>query len=328
MSDLCLATCDRAFTPDGTVPEWVHLFPAGRKMTRDGRQFELPDPQALMRDFQSRGVDLPIDYEHQNDRPVTNGPVPAAGWIKELRAEESGLWGRVEWTATAREMIARREYRYLSPSFLFNRLTRQVSRLKGAGLVHNPNLYLTAFASEELDMAAPDKNDTAPKSSAKEAPAELLPKLAEALGMSPESDAAAILTTLLAALTSGKVKAPKRLNSDRPNPARFVPIGAVQDLLADRNGRIATMREEEASRKMEWAFREGYITPAMREWATALCMEDPASFDTFLAKSPAPWAHLTRPIPHIEITPRGSAVIGEEAAICAQLGLKPGSLAD
>ncbi|MBE2277411.1 MAG: hypothetical protein IAE87_14100 [Rhodobacteraceae bacterium] len=46
----------------------------------------------------------------------------------------------------------------------------------------------------------------------------------------------------------------------------------MRELLADRNNRIATMRESEASAKVEAAMRDGHLTPAMRSWATALCM--------------------------------------------------------
>jgi phage I-like protein len=72
---------------------------------------------------QSGGIDLPVDDEHQNDKPEAKlkGPVPAAGWIKEMRSDETGIWGRVEWTATARELIERKEYRYLSPVILHNK---------------------------------------------------------------------------------------------------------------------------------------------------------------------------------------------------------------
>jgi phage I-like protein len=65
-------------------------------------------------------------------------------------------WGRAEWTATAREMIANREYRYLSPSFLFHAATGAIVRLKGAGLVHNPNLHLAALASQDTEMDTDD----------------------------------------------------------------------------------------------------------------------------------------------------------------------------
>ncbi|MBE2277410.1 MAG: hypothetical protein IAE87_14095 [Rhodobacteraceae bacterium] len=199
MSGLSLAVCDRALAPGWAAPEWVHLFPVGRMRARDGRQFDLADPAAVLLDFQSRGVDLPIDYEHQNDRSEAklSGPVPAAGWIKALKADETGLWGRAEWTATAREMLERREYRYLSPSFLFHPQTRQVIRLKGAGLGHNPNLHLTALANEDADMSGTEERN------AEQPNPHLLPHLAEVLGLAPESDAVAVLTAILAALLPG-----------------------------------------------------------------------------------------------------------------------------
>ena len=178
-STLVLARCDRAFAPDGGAPAWVHLFPEGKMTGRDGRIFDLADPGALVLAFQSSGVDLPIDYEHQNDVPEAklHGPVPAAGWIKELKADAGGLWGRVEWTATAAEMIARKEYRYLSPSFLCHPKSRQIVRLKGAGLVHNPNLHLKALASQETDMP-PDAPDAA----------QLMQSLVKMLGLAPQGN--------------------------------------------------------------------------------------------------------------------------------------------
>jgi phage I-like protein len=319
------AICDRALAPGGGAPEWVHLLPAGQMTGRDGRQFELADPAALCMDFQSRGVDLPIDYEHQNDRPEAKltGPVPAAGWIKELRGDETGLWGRVEWTTTAREMIGKREYRYLSPSFLFHQQSRQIVRLKGAGLVHHPNLHLTALANEEPLM--PD--NTAPDT-AKPESAGLLTRLAAALDLPSDSNAAAILSAFLAALLPGQ-KIASATATERPDPARFVPIDAVRDLLSDRSTRIATMRESEATARVDSALRAGHITPAMRDWATALCMQDVTSFDTFISKSPAPFAHLHRELLS-GLLPghRAETAIAsqDEAAICAQLGLKPDAL--
>jgi phage I-like protein len=328
MTSLSLAPCDRALAPGGGAPEWVHLFPDGKMTGRDGRQFDLADPAALVLDFEARGVDLPIDHEHRNDNPEAKvkGPVPVAGWVKELRADATGLWGRVEWTATASEMIARREYRYLSPSFLFHPETGQIMRIKGAGLVHNPNLHLpnlhlpnlhlTALASEEPTVAPQDPKPVDPA---------VLARLAAMLGLPPDSDA----PTILAAILAGMEKPVQAATAaQQPDPARFVPIDAVEELLADRNSQIATLRQAEARAKVELAFKEGHITPAMRGWATALCVQNPDSFDAFLAKSPAPYAHLTREIRHIALPPRGSTVIAEEEAICAQLGLKPGSLAD
>ena len=134
--------------------------------------------------FRLGGIDLPIAYEHQNDKPEAklNEPVPAAGRIKALRADDGGVRGRVEWTATASEMIGRKEYRHLSPSFLHHPQTRQIVRLNGAGLVNNPNLDLTALANQDVTMQpqripapSPAKPDAKPGTSGRDA------RLAEAL---------------------------------------------------------------------------------------------------------------------------------------------------
>jgi len=217
-------------------------------------------------------------------------------------------------------MIGRREYRYLSPSFLFHPKTRRIARLKGAGLVHSPNLHLTALASE--DQTTPGTEMTTRKA----AGAELLQKLAVALGLPPDSDASEILAAILGA-SGPDADTDKATARETPDPARFVPIEAVQELMADRNTRMATMRESEARSSVELAVRNGHITPAMRGWATALCQQDPESFERFIAASPAPYAHLFRPagLSHAQADGSPRIVSPEEASVCAQLGLKPGA---
>lgn len=333
------ATCDRALPPSGGAPEWVHLIPAGRMAARDGRKFDLVDPAAVILDFEQRGVDLPIDYEHQMDTPAARlkGPVPAAGWIKELAHDETGLWGRVEWTATARDLIARKEYRFLSPVFLHN-TAGQIQRLSGAGLVHKPALRLKALAQEE-PAVTPDAPRNArnqpPKRAAQMDRAQpehspspwstLIDRLQQALELPADATEEEALDALEGLLTQQATAA------EMPDPARFVPIEAVRDLMADRNLRLATLRENEARDKVNSAIRAGHLTPAMRGWATALCSTDPASFDDFVSRSPAPFAHLHKPVtfpsPRAFGTDAGAAGSDAERAICAQLGLTPERLA-
>lgn len=216
MSGDALATCDRALK--GEAPEWVHLFPAGEMTGRDGRRFNLADPSAVMRAFEADAVDLPVDYEHQADAKPgqRNGPVPAAGWIKELKVDEDGLWGRVDWTDEARGLIARKAYRYLSPSFYHTKAGRVITRLKGAGLVHRPNLHLHALAQQENTM---DETET------------LLDRLIAVLGL-PEETTEDALIALIEAIRG---KAEQAMASRRPDPARFVPIEAVQELMTSRH---------------------------------------------------------------------------------------------
>ena len=321
MQGLVLATCDRALGPSGAAPEWVHLLPDGKMTGRDGRSFELADPQGLVLAFQSGGIDLPIDYEHQNDKPEArlSGPVPAAGWIKELKADDSGLWGRVEWTATAREMISRKEYRYLSPSFLFHPKTRQIVRLKGAGLVHNPNLHLTALASQETDM--PPETPQKPAPSQKPAPDDLGAAIAKLLGLPPDASPKDLLAKLVERLTG------------EPDPAKFMPVAAVQEMLSSRRAEMAEVNEGRAQEKVRAAVQAGYITRGMRDWALALCRSDEASFDQFLTGVGPTFAHFSQrpnvsgqPAPD-RFTRAAPSQDDTEAAICAQLGLKPGTLA-
>ncbi|NEX47737.1 phage protease [Pseudotabrizicola algicola] len=319
MSALTLATCDNALPPGGTAPEWVHLLPAGNMQGRDGRAYSLPDPAGVILDFQERGIDLPVDYEHQNDKPEAKlkGPVPAAGWIKELAHNASGLWGRVEWTATAREMIGRKEYRYLSPSFFHNK-SGQIMRLKGAGLVHEPNLHLKALASQEAPMLDPKTKANPNPETGPVSP--LIARLAKVLNPSPDATEEEVMDALEAWLTEKEAK---------PDPKKFIPVEAVQQMLQERHLEKSVMAEGQAQQKVNDAIRKGYFPPALRDWAIALCREDASSFDAFLSGSAPAYAHLSQEL--ISGVPAGNprsvAQTEAEAAICAQLGLKPEQLA-
>lgn len=321
MTPVFNATFDQELPVNGDAPEWVHLLPSGKMKARDGRSFDLANPEAIIRDFEARAVDLPIDYEHQMDRPEAQlkGPVPAAGWIKELVTMKSGLWGRVEWTATARDMIARKEYRFLSPSILHDK-TGRVTRLVGAGLVHKPALHLKALAKEETDLkptpAAPETSPERPWSA-------FVERLREILGLDEEATEEEALEALEAL-----VKPVKATAAQVPDPAKYVPIDAVRDLMANHQAQRATLREGEAKTKVDAALRSGHLTPAMKPWALALCQSDPESFDDFLTKSAAPYAHLHQRFDHMVHAPGSArpAVSAEVQAICSQLGLKPEQL--
>jgi phage I-like protein len=323
LSRLTLATCDSALPPGSDVPEWVHLLPVGHIVARDGREFDLSDPAAVILAFQEGGIGLPVDYEHQNDRPEAKlkGPVPAAGWIKELAHNESGLWGRVEWTATAREMISRREYRFLSPSFLHNKAGR-IMRLSGAGLVHNPALHLKALARQERPMLEPKTTvPTGTKPNPEPSPgSQIMERLWKLLKLSPDATEEEALDALEAWLSDLQTN---------PDPKKFVPVEAVAEMQRERHLEKATMAEGQAVEKVNAAMRAGYFPPGLRDWALALCKSDAAAFDTFLTKSGPVYSYLSKPaLPgsppdHKRSTPASEA----EAAICAMLGLKPEQLA-
>jgi len=263
--------CAMAELPDPAseerAPEWIELLPTGGIKGRDGRVFVLDDPKGVLERSLTPGADLPIDYEHQGDDPSrrTNGTVPAAGWITQLEIRDGAIWGRVNWTATAANMIGAREYRYVSPVLLHNRDGR-VLRLLGAALVHRPNLELKALASQEPPMSAHDRSAT-------------LAPIAEALGLNAEKATTEDIVAAISARTE-------------PNPAKFMPVEAVQELLKAHGQNVAAMSQERAERKVNAAVEDGYITPAMRGWALSLCTQDPESFDAFMASALPAYAHL------------------------------------
>ncbi|MDK3075928.1 phage protease [Sedimentitalea sp. JM2-8] len=272
MAGSLTAICDRDL--GGSAPEWVHLFPVGQMTGRDGRRFNLANPQMIVDAFRAGAVDLPVDYEHQSDAQPEqrSGPVPAAGWIKELRVGEDGIWGRVEWTAQARGLIA--------------------------------------LARQETAMNEPET---------------LLDKLIAALGLPEETTE----DELIALIETIRGKAEQATAARMPDPARFVPIEAVQDLMASRHADLAERTKERATAKVKDALARGFITPAMKDWATALCAQDEASFDRFVATSVPAYAHLMKQAVPDGPPPSSPSEISRSdaaAAVCAQLGLKPDAL--
>nr|WP_288951825.1 phage protease [uncultured Paracoccus sp.] len=81
----------------------------------------------------------------------------------------------------AREMIANREYHYLSPAIKYLKSGGKVTMIKGAGLVHSPALRLTALTDERQDS---------------DNPSIAAQVVAEAFGLAPDARKAGILDLL------------------------------------------------------------------------------------------------------------------------------------
>ena len=216
--------------------------------------------------------------------------------MKSFEVKADGIWANVEWTDKARSMIAAREYRYLGPSFFIDKATNNVVAIKGAGLVHVPAMNLVALASAE------DDGDALEVVSA-------TARFAVALGLDPDADE----TEVLAAIAS----------STTPDPTMYTPIDAVLDLKVT----TAALQQEKLVSKIDWAVVNGYITPALRDWATSLCQLSPASFDDFISSHKPAWADLFAPtgLDEREL-PTHKRETELEVSMCRQLGLAPGSL--
>jgi len=139
---------DLAAQAAGGAPPEFRVWPAGWVEFLDGVRVLL-DPEAMAQvvaNWEATGYDLVIDYHHQSHPEVNpdnaflrpDRKAPAAGWCR-LEAREDGLWAvKVRWTPEAAEAVAEREFRYISPSFYWNRETSRVVVIEALSLTNRP----------------------------------------------------------------------------------------------------------------------------------------------------------------------------------------------
>ena len=270
-SALCIELA--ALCAEGQAPDWVQLLPSGPKVTgRDGRWWSMPDAGAVVTASLADRDSLAIDWNHALDfRAPFGRESPAAGWIQELEVRQGGVWGRVAWTAKGRQSVQSREYRYLSPVFIYERRGSQILRLTSASLVNAPNLELAALNQEEKSM---ESN-----------------RIALALGLSEASTEEQVLEAV-----NRQTAELEAARNQTPSLDKFVPrsdydsaveraVNAEQQLSDDR----AQARNQEIAAEISKALAAGKITPATRDYHTAQCQTDGGleRFRKFLEAAPA-----------------------------------------
>jgi phage I-like protein len=137
------------------APEWITLIPAANFKGFDGRgPYRLDQPSQVVAATEEMiakhmTAGLPLDFDHATDFAAPEGrQAPAAGWIKQVRAVNGAIQGRIEWTPKGKDAVEAHEYRYVSPVFEYDD-EGSVVRLLRAALTNNPNLNLPAIASAE-----------------------------------------------------------------------------------------------------------------------------------------------------------------------------------
>ncbi len=119
------------------VPVWWRFWPKGW-VQLEGEDPVLVDDVAMaevIANFERRGNDLVIDYEHSS---IFADKAPAAGWVKAMEMRPDGLWVRSEWTEQARQFIANKEYRYFSPAFDMRLSDRRPIKINSVALTNTP----------------------------------------------------------------------------------------------------------------------------------------------------------------------------------------------
>lgn len=135
---------------DGGVPTEAHLLPAGEFRATDGRPYDCAnwriDAEIAARVIErvaSRTNDTLIDFEHQSLRAMENGQrVPAAGWFRQLEWREGqGLYAtQIKWVGDTADLIAKKQYRYISAVFPYYPSTGEVLDIVSVALTNTPAL--------------------------------------------------------------------------------------------------------------------------------------------------------------------------------------------
>lgn len=340
---------------------WIMLIPAGTFSGRDGRgPYNAGDLTSLQRiaDTTRRyagTTDILVDYEHQSRNALENGkPAPAAGWIKDVEARPDGLYGRVEWTATAASAIKAKEYRYISPVY-FHTKAGDVLALQTVALTNVPNLDLfevsahSIFSTVQTPTEVPMKRILAAlglteggsEDDVLVAINSLLTSstaLALAAGLTKDAKSEAIAIAVQSAFADRKkiaVAAGKAENASveeivsvlasahsaaSADPTKFVPIAQVEALQAEVTEMKATIATDKAEEAVATAIKDGKLAPALKDWGLSMHRADPAKFVEFIGKSPV----LTSAQRAASANPPGTVsedLSEAETAVMRQMGL-------
>ena len=261
---------------DSGVPDWIQLLPAGPAITgHDGRSWRLPDPQPLIAAFQTKQRPLVVDWEHASEHRAPVGlDAPAAGWIDHLEARHGAVWGHVAWTERAKQQIAAKEYRFISPVFTYQKADSAIVELTSAGLTNQPNLNLTALNREESPMPLPVA-------------------LCTALEI-PEESSEADAITRVKALNEG-LRVAKNAAAT-PALDKFIPRADYDAALARASNAESKLKDIAAAQfnqtvetALNAALTAGQICPATVEFYRAGCQQEGGleRFQTFLKTAPS-----------------------------------------
>ncbi len=306
----------------GTVPSEFQVFPRGRISVAGGDPFYVDDTaiSTVISAFQSRGLDMVIDYEHQTeggDFASPDGKAPAAGWIKSLEARSDGLYAKVEWTERAVELLSRKEYRYFSPVFLVSKGARRLVELLRVALTNAPRLnwikpivaknanstegeiemeFLKLIAKQlGLPETATQEEVTAKLTEVLAAGPMLLKNCATAAGIAEASTSEQLIASLKTlpaqAAELKEVRTALGLPEASGKSEVIASIHALKqrpgsDVVQELAALKARLAGREASELVEAALKAGKITPAQKEWAEKYATDDAEGFKLFVAKAP------------------------------------------
>ena len=150
-----IAMTKDAVLGDDSSTSWIQISESGSWAGHDAGEFTLGRAEfsSAIDAFLAQKNPIVVDYEHSSTALAPEG-APAAGWILDLEArgdeEKEELWAFVEWTEKAADRIRAKEYRFVSPVWMFD-APHRVSGEELLAELHSLALTNTPF----LDGMAP-----------------------------------------------------------------------------------------------------------------------------------------------------------------------------
>lgn len=303
---------------DGSAPVTAHLLPVGPFRATDGRPYDCEAWQldasiaaSVILRLRDRANDTLIDYEHQSLRTEWNGqPVIAAGWFHDMEWREGkGLYAvGVDWTATAKQRIADKEYRYISAVFLYLATTGEVLDVISVALTNTP-------AVDGLDDLSDDGLATLTKRFS-------LPDLTpETTDMpTPQEELAALRVThantetALAALAAERDTLKSQvaaLTTERDTAT--AELAALNKQLNDAK---AAAEAQQKTDLITAALTDGRLAPALKPWAEKQTIA--ALTEYFETTGPLPITQRQAGDGHTTAT---AALTAEQKAIAEKMGV-------
>ncbi len=240
--------------------------------------------------------EIPVDYEHvsmkygefgKSGKPVKSAEAVLAGFLypDSFSIERIGLYGDIEFTDEAAELIRAKTFRFLSPVFIYDpRLTKNgelhIESLISLGLTDKPNI---AKMPELLNQIHKEERMK-----------ELLEKLKTELSIPVETEDSAVLEHAIEAFQamSNDLKKLKEAFGIDPEAsvedATLVAVNSFAPTAEEWNAmkeEIAALKQKEVSSKVHNAVANGKILPIQREWAMNYAAGDPQGFEKFLTNS-------------------------------------------
>jgi phage I-like protein len=267
----------------------------------DGAMFD-----QMVQGFESSPIDTVVDYEHAS--VFGDSQAPAAGWIKALERravdQQQTLWARIAWTQRAADYIRASEYRYLSPTIVFNSRDRKSGKMAGArlmsvALTNVPFLHeLPEVRLNSLRAALTHHQEDDPMNP------EQFKALCVALKLDPEKATAEQVMEALAArdLTDAIIASVREALGVEPDgdivvaarAAKVAATAAPPDEMAALRVQVQTLQAQQAQRTaaeiVSACQRQGKVQADATENHKA-CMtwaqRDPAGFSAYMATVPA-----------------------------------------